>query len=448
MSGPADRRTLALVDGEHHPSVMRDAIIEAGTRGYAVVAAVIIGGTEKITAGTLPDLGVPLLAPRGSPAAALAEALADVEPEVVLDLSDEPVLSPGARMACAAEALARDVCYEAPGARFSPPRRDLPPPGLACLAVTGVGKRIGKTAVSVAIARRASVRGLDPVVVAMGRGGPAEPEVADPLALDMDALLALAAAGRHAASDHLEIALTAGVVAIGARRAGGGPAGEPFADTVAEALALASSREPGLAILDGSGAAAPPIRAHAEVLVVPALHEWRRFEETLDRMRLLRADIAVVTLGDGPVPGSEDLTHLLELLRDASGEANVVATRTEPEAMGDVRGKDAFFLTTAHPDAAAHQAAALEGSTGCRIVGWSARLADRAGLAVDLDAAPGYDVILTELKAAAVDVAAATARARGAEVVLVANRMTGNEGDLEALLDRVTDLARDRAMDI
>ena len=39
------------------------------------------------------------------------------------------------------------------------------------------------------------------------------------------------------------------------------------------------------------------------------------------------------------------------------------------------------------------------------VVGWSARLADRAGLAEDLDEADDYDVLLTELKAAAVDVA-------------------------------------------
>jgi cyclic 2,3-diphosphoglycerate synthetase len=439
------RRTLALVDGEHHPAVTRDAIEEARGRGYDVVGAVLVGGTEKLIAGTAPDLGVPVHAPGGTPPAALAAVLDDLRPEVVLDLSDEPILSPGLRMACAAEALARDVAYEAPGAHFWPPAREAPPPGLACLAVTGVGKRIGKRAVTGEAARRAAARDLRPVVVAMGRGGPATPEVADPVALTLATLRALVADGRHAASDHLETAFTTGVIAVGARRAGGGPAGEPFASTVGDALAVAASLAPGIVVLDGSGASTPPVRAHTELLVVPGAHPVRRFEETLDRVRLLRATAAVVTLGVGPVPGSEDHDPLFTYLRDALGPARVVTTRMEPEAIADVRGRDAFFLTTAHPDAAAAQAAALAASAGCRIVGWSARLADRAGLVDDLDGAPGYDVLLTELKAAAVDTAAARAEARGADVVVVANRLRNVDGDLGGLLDLVTDLARERA---
>ncbi|MEX0984468.1 MAG: 2,3-diphosphoglycerate synthetase, partial [Actinomycetota bacterium] len=119
--------------------------------------------------------------------------------------------------------------------------------------------------------------------------------------------------------------------------------------------------------------------------------------------------------------------------------------RIEPEALGDVRGRDAFFLTTAHPDAAARQAAMLAETAGCRVLGWSAMLADRAGLVRDLEAAPGYDVLLTELKAAAIDTAARLAEARGADVVVVANRLRNVDGDLEGLLDLAIDLARDRA---
>jgi predicted GTPase len=79
-------------------------------------------------------------------------------------------------------------------------------------------------------------------------------------------------------------------------------------------------------------------------------------------------------------------------------------------------------------------------------VGWSARLADRAGLAEDLDAVQGYDVLLTELKAAAVDVGVGKARDRGAEVVFVDNRAEAAEGsvDLDTALGGVIDLALDR----
>ena len=52
----------------------------------------------------------------------------------------------------------------------------------------------------------------------------------------------------------------------------------------------------------------------------------------------------------------------------------------------------------------------------------------------DLEEAPAFDVLLTELKAAAVDVASERAIASGADVVAVANRVRAVEGDLAAEL--------------
>jgi cyclic 2,3-diphosphoglycerate synthetase len=80
-------------------------------------------------------------------------------------------------------------------------------------------------------------------------------------------------------------------------------------------------------------------------------------------------------------------------------------------------------------------------------VGISHRLSDRAGLAQDLDAAPDYDVLLTELKAAAIDVAAERALQRGAEVVLADNRAETMDGDgeLSDLLLQTARLAVERS---
>src|ERR1700741_2696467 len=77
---------------------------------------------------------------------------------------------------------------------------------------------------------------------------------------------------------------------------------------------------------------------------------------------------------------------------------------------------------------------------------WSARLADRAGLTQDLDEADDYDVHLTELKAAAVDVACERALSRGAEVVFVDNRVVAIEGqiDLDVALREVVEVVRQR----
>jgi cyclic 2,3-diphosphoglycerate synthetase len=69
-------------------------------------------------------------------------------------------------------------------------------------------------------------------------------------------------------------------------------------------------------------------------------------------------------------------------------------------------------------------------------------------LAKDLDAAGEHEVLLTELKAAAVDVASMRAVARGAEVVFVDNRPRAMDGrDLEAAFVQVLDLAIARAND-
>jgi predicted GTPase len=96
---------------------------------------------------------------------------------------------------------------------------------------------------------------------------------------------------------------------------------------------------------------------------------------------------------------------------------------------------------------AARQIRDLESSAGCRVVGWSARLADRAGLAEDLERAEGFDVLLTELKAAAVDIGVERALARGAEVVFVDNRAVVIEGDadLDTLLGDTLELAAERS---
>lgn len=73
-------RAVALIDGEHYADVVRDALAELP---YEIVAAVLVGGTEKLRGGE--DYGVPL-------AASLEAAVAAHAPELVLDLSDEPVL--------------------------------------------------------------------------------------------------------------------------------------------------------------------------------------------------------------------------------------------------------------------------------------------------------------------------------------------------------------------
>jgi len=436
-------RAIVLVDGEHYPPVTRWALDVARGRGVEVIGGLLVGGGEKLAAHGPPDLGIPLRPASEDRAEVLRGAIRDWRPEVILDVSDEPVLGYRERMEVAAVALAMGVPYEGADFRLEPPRADPPPPSTPTLAVFGTGKRTGKTAIAGELARRAARRDLSPIVIAMGRGGPPAPQIAEAGSVTLETLLALVRAGEHAASDYLEDALTTGVTTIGARRAGGGLAGAPFATNLPEAVALAGARRPGLLLLEGSGAAIPTVAWDAGVLVVPATCPPEYVAGYLGPYRLLRADLAVVTMGSSPVPGSENLSHLTAHLRRALGDARVLVTDFIPVPLADVRGRNAFFATTAPSAVAARQAAHLEQAHGVRVVAWSARLADRAGLAEDLEAAPDHEVLLTELKAAAVDVAAQHAVARGAEVVFMDNRAVVFEGatDLDAVLEDVIGLA-------
>ena len=437
-----------LVDGEHYPPVTRWAIDVARSRGYEVVAGLLVGGREKLASEGALDVGIPIAVVEGNDRArSLRRAIDDHAAEVVLDLSDEPVLGYRERMAMASVALWCGVPYHGPDFRLDPPAAHPPPSGVPTVAVIGTGKRTGKTAIAGAAARRAAVRDLDPVVVAMGRGGPAEPQVAEAGSVTVRALLELSRAGRHAASDYLEDNVMTGVVTVGARRAGGGLEGAPFVTNVGEALAVAAERHPGIVVLEGSGAAIPTVDWDTGILVVPATCPLEYLQGYLGRYRLLRTDVAVVTMATESLSGLEHFSALTSHLRSALGDAQCAITDFRPAPLADVRGVDAFFATTAPEAVAATQAAHLERVFGCRIVGWSARLADRAGLAEDLDGAHGYDVLLTELKAAAIDVAAERARARGAEVVFVDNRaeLVGAGADLDAVLDVALDLSAARA---
>ena len=243
---------------------------------YEFVAAVLVGGVEKLRGGE--EYGVPLVEN-------LDAALA-YEPELVVDLSDEPVLPPQRRLELASRSLALGLRYLGPDFDFDPPRYE--PFGLPSLAVIGTGKRIGKTALTGQLARVLS-RDRELVVVAMGRGGPAEPELIE-AAPTLDSLLELSRSGRHAASDHLETAALTGVRTIGCRRCGGGLAGQVASSNVAAGARLAEDLAPELVVFDGSGAAIPPVATDRRILVTSGAQDVRA---GLNAYRVLVSDVVV-----------------------------------------------------------------------------------------------------------------------------------------------------------
>ena len=70
-------KVIALVDGEHYPSVTRWGLEAARAVGYEVLAALLVGGVEKLDSERNLDLaGTPLVRGEADPMRALAEAIA------------------------------------------------------------------------------------------------------------------------------------------------------------------------------------------------------------------------------------------------------------------------------------------------------------------------------------------------------------------------------------
>jgi cyclic 2,3-diphosphoglycerate synthetase len=117
-----------------------------------------------------------------------------------------------------------------------------------------------------------------------------------------------------------------------------------------------------------------------------------------------------------------------------------------PFPLEPILGRRVFFVTTAPVSASKVLVDHLEEQHGCTVVGVSHNLAHRPELAADLVSAPVADVLLVELKAAAVDLAAKTALKRGMEITFCDNRVVsvGGDGTFDDLALGLADLAVER----
>ena len=353
-------RAIAIVDGEHYPDVVRDALAELP---YEFVAVRLVGGTEKLRGA--PNYGVPIV-----------DDVPDVD--IAIDLTDER------RPELIADFLAAGISVVGADFRFDPP--PLHEFELPSIAVIGTGKRVGKTAVTAHVAR-VLARDRRVVCVAMGRGGPPEPELVT-VRPTIEDLVERSRAGQHAASDYLELAALTGLPTIGCRRAGGGIAGAPFVSNVVEGARLAAALAPDVVVFDGSGSAIPPIATTARILI-------------------------------GREPFRERIS---DLVLDA---LHLRLMSTEP-----LEGRVAVF--TAGPADASHLDA--------DVVLVSHNLARRDLLRQEL-ARVDADTYLVELKAAAIDVVAEHALERGAKLVLADNEVIADGLD-EAILALVPEGVR------
>jgi cyclic 2,3-diphosphoglycerate synthase len=441
------RRMLCLVDGEHYFPVTKSALdMLDSVEHNEVVAVVFIGGTEKLRDSSEEGISKQLGRPvhfgsdhHNIPYQLISDVISKYDADVVMDLSDEPVVDYTKRFKIANVVLSLGVPYEGPDFRFDPITEHdvLKKPSVKIL---GTGKRIGKTAVSAYAARLINKNNYNPCVVAMGRGGPEVPEIVhgDKIELTPEYLMEQSDKGVHAASDHWEDALMSRILTIGCRRCGGGMVGDVFITNMKKGAELANDVDADFVIIEGSGAAIPPIKTDKHIVLVGANQPLINIENFFGPFRINLADLVVITMCEEPMASIAKVETIENFIKEINPDATVISTVFRPKPLGDVKGKNVLFATTAPDSIKDVLIEHLEDFYGCKVIGTTPHLSNRPLLQKDIEKyIDDVDVMLTELKAAAVDVATKDALKAGLEVVYCDNIPIVTDGDNQKLKDAI-----------
>jgi cyclic 2,3-diphosphoglycerate synthetase len=217
----------------------------------------------------------------------------------------------------------------------------------------------------------------------------------------------------------------------------------PFLSNVEEAARLAASLSPDLLLLEGSGAAIPPVEAGRRILVAGAHQDPEIVAGYLGAYRLLLSDLVVLTMCEEPLATAAQVAALRDAIADVDLELPVIATVLRPRPVEPVGGRRVAFFSTAPEAIHARLREHLEREHGAEVALVSGNLADRDALRAELDSeeAGRAEAFLVEIKAAAIDVVAETAAERGIPVVFADNEVLplAGERDLDALVLALAD---------
>lgn len=427
----AIEKMVCLVDGEHYLPVTKSAIDTLNNLEHIdVVSIIFIGGTEKLKTDDA-DLysemmGLPVHFGKNKneiPYDLISKMIKEYDATCVMDLSDEPVLDYTKRFKIASIVLSEGVTYKGPDFKFDPITQyevcEKP-----CLKILGTGKRIGKTAVSGFLSRLIDKEGYEPCVVAMGRGGPEEPEVVhgDTFEITPKFLMEQSEKGIHAASDHWEDALMSRILTIGCRRCGGGMAGDVFLTNMKKGAQIANNVKNKFVIFEGSGAAIPPIKTNKNIVLIGANQPLINIKNFFGPFRISLADLVIITMCEEPMASSEKIEEIENFVSEINPNTKIISTVFRPKPLMDISGKKVLFATTAPDSVKDVLVSYLEKKYNCVVVGVTPHLSNRPLLQKDIEKyIDKVDVMLTELKAAAVDVATKDSLDAGLEVVYCDN---------------------------
>jgi cyclic 2,3-diphosphoglycerate synthetase len=252
----------------------------------------------------------------------------------------------------------------------------------------------------------------------LGRGGHTVPRIikGSEIEITPEYLLSISRSGMHASSDYIEDALFSRVDTVGARRCGGGFGGKFFLSNIAAGVKLCESLNPEITLIEGSGASVPPVMADRQVCVIGANQSWESIVGYLGLYRILTSDMIFLTMCEEPFADSQKIDFLVQEIRKAKPDIKIVKSVFRPEPLYSIRDKKVFLVLTASSLIEEKISRYLEKEYGCKVVKASFNLANRQKLKVELEGFDGYDVLLTELKAASVDMVTEHAFRAGKEI--------------------------------
>ena len=242
----------------------------------------------------------------------------------------------------------------------------------------------------------------------------------------------------------LQVECLSGVPTIGCRRCGGGMAGTPVTSNVVQGAHMAEKGAHSFAVLEGSGATFAPVRTDRRIAVVGAGQPAEHVVGYLGRYRLLTSDLAIVTMCEKPTASPAKVRELEERILDVKPGIDVALTVFRAQPLSPVEGRDIYVATCAPRAAAERMVRNLEDEYSCRVTGYTPHLSDRAALREDLKKGLRHcEVLLTEIKAASIDVAARAAREEDVEVGFLHNQPVLVGGTVDDLDESILGLCRE-----
>ena len=212
------------------------------------------------------------------------------------------------------------------------------------------------------------------------------------------------------------------VLTVGCRRCAGGMAGMVYETNMVEGAMMTNDLDVNLVALEGSGSAIPPVKADKQIVLVGGHQPMETLTEYFGPYRIKLADLIIITMCDEQICSREKLDDLLIKIHEINPNADIVPTIFRPHPVDDISNKNILFATTA-PESVQHLLKDyLEENFNCNVVAISSHLSNRPLLQRDIEEnIDNIDCMLTELKAAAVDVATKDALNKGLEVVYCDN---------------------------